>query len=89
MLRSIGDVRGARAEWQTELARRLLPLARPTLIVWGDQDQILPPHHLQAARRAHPHARFHLFEQTGHLPQIERESEFMALLHSFLKDNSL
>ncbi|WP_420594187.1 alpha/beta fold hydrolase [Deinococcus sp.] len=89
VLRSIGDVRGARIEWQTELARRLCALSRPTLIVWGDQDQILPAHHLQVARQAHPHARFHLFEQTGHLPQIERESEFIALLHSFLKDNSL
>ncbi|WP_052195269.1 alpha/beta fold hydrolase [Deinococcus radiopugnans] len=89
VLRSIGTVRGARAEWQAKLAGRLPALKRPTLIVWGDRDEILPAHHLEAARRTHPHATVHLFTQTGHVPQIEREAEFNALLHAFLEHNRL
>lgn len=89
VLRSIGDVRGARAQWQADLAARLPALKLPTLIVWGDRDEILPARHLEAARRTHPHASVHLFTQTGHLPQIERETEFTALLREFLKEHSL
>lgn len=87
VLRSIGTVRGARAEWQAEMAARLPALRLPTLIVWGDRDEILPARHLEAARRTHPHATVHLFTQTGHVPQIEREAEFTALLRSFLEQN--
>ena len=89
VLRSIGDVRGARAGWQAELAERLPALNLPTLIVWGDRDEILPVRHLEAARRTHPHASVHLFEQTGHVPQIEREASFTALLRQFLEQNGL
>ena len=59
---------------------------RPTLIVWGDRDRILPPHHLDAARQLLPHARTHLFSGIGHAPQIECPEEFADLVLSFLAD---
>ncbi|AZI42277.1 alpha/beta fold hydrolase [Deinococcus psychrotolerans] len=89
VLRSIGDVRGARTPWQVKLAQQLPALNLPTLIVWGDRDEILPVRHLEAARRTHPHATVHLFEATGHVPQIEREAEFTAILNQFLEHNTL
>lgn len=86
VLRSIGTWRGGRPEWRADLARRLAPLRVPTLIVWGDRDRILPAHQLDAARAGHPHARVHLFRDTGHLPQLERAEEFGRLVSDFLQE---
>jgi pimeloyl-ACP methyl ester carboxylesterase len=57
---------------------------KPTLLVWGDRDRILPPIHLEAARAAFPEAQWHLFERTGHMPQIERPEDFAALVRPLL-----
>jgi pimeloyl-ACP methyl ester carboxylesterase len=52
----------------------------PTLIVWGEQDQVLPAAHLKAAAKALPHARTVLLPDTGHFPQVERPAEFARLV---------
>jgi pimeloyl-ACP methyl ester carboxylesterase len=54
-------------------------------VVWGDRDHILPCAHLAAARAALPNARWHLFERTGHMPQIERPAEFAELVRPLLR----
>jgi 2-hydroxymuconate-semialdehyde hydrolase len=82
--RALGTVRGIRAPWRSELLAEVAKHPRPTLIVWGDRDQILPATQLTAARETLPHARWHLFEQTGHMPQIERAAEFAELAHGLL-----
>jgi pimeloyl-ACP methyl ester carboxylesterase len=55
----------------------------PILVVWGDRDLILPAAHLDAARARLPHARTHLFPDTGHMPQIERAEAFSQLVGNF------
>ncbi|WP_369797983.1 alpha/beta fold hydrolase [Cryobacterium sp. MLB-32] len=45
---------------------------------------MLPSSHLHAATLALPRAESHLFERTGHMPQIERPDEFAALVEDFL-----
>jgi pimeloyl-ACP methyl ester carboxylesterase len=82
--RFLGGWRGVHPAWRDTLTRKLARQRTPTLIVWGEQDRVLPAHHLQAARRLYPHARTHLFPHTGHLPQIERAGEFNALVLDFL-----
>lgn len=79
-------VRGVRPGWRQELLAAVARHPRPTLIVWGDRDRILPPRHFAAARRAFPHARTHMFAGTGHLPQVERADGFAALVRWFLAD---
>jgi pimeloyl-ACP methyl ester carboxylesterase len=61
---------------------------KPTLIVWGERDLILPATHLAAAQAAFPHAKTHLFADTGHMPQIERADEFADLTRLFLTAHS-
>ena len=82
--RALGGLRGVAPRWRTELLAQVAQHPRPTMIVWGDRDRILPATHLAAARRALPHARSHLFAATGHLPQLERPDEFAALVRPFL-----
>jgi pimeloyl-ACP methyl ester carboxylesterase len=83
--RLLGTIRGVRPEWRKELLTDVSHYRRPTLIVWGDRDRILPVKHLDAARRSLPHARVHLFEGVGHMPQIEVADEFASLTLEFLR----
>ncbi|WP_082177263.1 alpha/beta fold hydrolase [Arthrobacter sp. RIT-PI-e] len=84
--RHLGTFRGVRRRWRTRLLRTVAAQRKPTLVVWGDEDRVLPASHLEHARTVFPHAQFHLFERCGHMPQIEREEDFDALVRAFLKE---
>ena len=86
LARNLGTIRGVRHEWREELLAAVVAREVPTLVVWGDRDLILPAAHLEAARNLLPYARFHLFERTGHMPQVERAEEFGKLLADFWTD---
>ncbi|HEX2133723.1 MAG TPA: alpha/beta fold hydrolase [Actinophytocola sp.] len=83
LCRSLGTVRGVRQPWRDAVLTATAAAAVPTLVVWGSHDLILPAAHLEAARTLLPHARTHLFENTGHMPQIERAEEFADLIREF------
>ncbi|HEX3791050.1 MAG TPA: alpha/beta fold hydrolase [Pseudonocardiaceae bacterium] len=85
--RSLGTWWGIRPGWRRELLAAVAGYRIPTLIVWGTRDRILPATQLIAAATAFPHARTHLFTETGHMPQIERADEFGALVVDFLAAN--
>jgi len=82
--RALGGFRGIAPRWRSELLPRVARHDKPTLLVWGDRDHILPAAHLAAARVAFPSAQWHLFERTGHMPQIERPAEFAELVRPHL-----
>ena len=82
---SLATVRGTRRPWRDALIAATATAAVPTLVVWGSHDLILPAAHLEAAKRLLPHARTHLFTDTGHMPQIERAEEFAELVRDFWK----
>lgn len=86
--RELGTLRGVRAAWRETLLSEVAAHPRPVLILWGDRDLILPAAHLAAARAAFPHAKTHLFADTGHLPQIERADDFADLTRLFMTAHS-
>jgi pimeloyl-ACP methyl ester carboxylesterase len=86
-IRELATWRGTKDGWRRELAAAVAKHPRPTLIVWGDRDRVLPARHLEAARRLLPHADTHLFTGIGHMPQIECPDEFSALILAFLRDS--
>lgn len=88
LTRSLGTFRGVRRPWRDAVIAATAAAAVPTLVVWGDHDLILPAAHLEAAKRVLPHARTHLFADTGHMPQIERAEEFAELVREFWVDVS-
>jgi len=83
LAKSLASIRGTRRPWRDALIAATATAAVPTLVVWGSHDLILPAVHLEAAKRLLPHARTHLFTDTGHMPQIERAEEFAALVRDF------
>lgn len=88
IVRELGTSRGIRPEWREKLLSALAALDLPMLIIWGDRDQILPFEHLRAAADAFPAARTHIFEKTGHMPQVERPDTFAAVVRSFLSSSA-
>jgi pimeloyl-ACP methyl ester carboxylesterase len=81
--RELATGRGVKQGWCTELSSAAMQHLRPTLIIWGDRDRVLPAHHLNAARRMMPHAKTHLFTGIGHMPQIECPDEFADVVLNF------
>jgi pimeloyl-ACP methyl ester carboxylesterase len=82
--KALGGFRGIAPQWRSELLPRVARHAKPTLLVWGERDRILPATHLAAARAAFPEARWHLFPAIGHMPQIECPEAFAALVRPLL-----
>lgn len=82
--RALGTLRGVSAGWRSALLAEVARHPKPTLVVWGERDLILPAHHLRAARAALPWAQSHVFADTGHMPQVERADEFAELVRGFL-----
>jgi pimeloyl-ACP methyl ester carboxylesterase len=62
---------GSQAMADPTLLSRLSGVAIPTLVLWGESDQIVEPAYGQAYAAAIPGARFEVLSGTGHLPQME------------------
>ena len=71
---------------QTVSARDRLYLAEavPTLIVWGDRDDIIPVAHAHAAHELLPGSRLEIFEGAGHFLHVEQPLRFADLLRDFV-----
>jgi pimeloyl-ACP methyl ester carboxylesterase len=65
------------------LAGRLGRLELPTLVLWGDSDQIADPGYGRAYAAAIPTARFQLLKDTGHLPQLETPDQVMHAIWDY------
>jgi pimeloyl-ACP methyl ester carboxylesterase len=80
-LRAVVDLGG-----QTVCAADRLYLARavPTLIMWGDDDAIIPVEHAYAAHEAMPGSRLEILPGIGHFPQTEAPEAFIEVLNDFI-----
>jgi pimeloyl-ACP methyl ester carboxylesterase len=64
---------------------RLSALKQPTLILWGREDGLTPfAREGERFKQGIPHAQLVIFEQCGHVPQVEKAAEFNAAVLKFL-----
>ena len=79
----------ARLAWERpydpKLAGRLHRIACPVLLLWGDNDRLVPPAYGEAYRKQIPHAEMKLIPNCGHLPMFEKEVEFVETIVRFCK----
>ncbi len=89
MAQRVGGSRGAaqaRAlSARREAESRLGTLTMPTLVLWGEQDALVPVAVGQALASALPHAQFEVLPECGHLPTLEKPTESAALFAELLK----
>jgi pimeloyl-ACP methyl ester carboxylesterase len=82
-LRSVVGTEGQRV---AALDKLYLAEALPLLIVWGENDPIIPVEHGREAHERLPNSRLEVFEDTGHVPMLERPGRFIAVLDRFLEE---
>jgi len=56
-----------------------------TLIIWGKDDKLFPVEYGEAASKIIPNAKFHLIQNSGHLPHMDQPKIFNKILLDFLK----
>lgn len=83
-LRSMGTFFGVRSQFIDPILEGLPKISAPTLVVWGQQDKVLPVSQAHVAAEIIPNAQLHIFDPCGHVPQIERPEEFNKLVLEFL-----
>jgi pimeloyl-ACP methyl ester carboxylesterase len=66
------------------LAALLRGIATPTLLVWGREDAIIPLNVCQLYARAIPGATVNIIDRCGHMPEMEKPTEFVRLVRDFL-----
>ena len=66
------------------LDRLYLAAAVPTMIVWGDRDDIIPVAHAHATHELVPHSRLEIFEGAGHFLHVEHPQRFAEVLGDFV-----
>ena len=59
-------------------------IAAPTLIVWGEQDQMIPLSVGQRLQKLIAGSKLEVISQCGHLPALEKPSEFVRSVLEFL-----
>lgn len=81
-LRAVIDPRGqaVRAVNKLYLAAQV-----PTLIIWGEEDRIIPVEHAHATHAAIPGSWLEIIEGVGHYPHCEAPGRFIAALTEFIE----
>jgi pimeloyl-ACP methyl ester carboxylesterase len=56
------------------------------LVVWGEQDRLVPVRDAHEFGRLIPHARVVVWPDTGHVAMLERPAAFNALVDGFVAE---
>ncbi len=81
-LRSVVDPGGQSVN---AMDRIYLAARIPTLIVWGDRDNIIPVSHAHAAHEAVAGSRLEIMEGAGHFCHVEEPVRFVEILSDFMQ----
>ncbi len=73
-----------RGQAVSALNRLHLTAQVPTLLIWGDDDRIIPVAHGRAAHEALPGSRLEVLPGVGHFPHVEAPWEVTQILRDFM-----
>ena len=80
-LRSVVDYRGQAV---SALGKIHVSHGLPTLLIWGEQDRIIPVAHGRAAHDAVPGSRLEVLPGVGHFPHVEAPTAVVDILDDFI-----
>jgi 4,5:9,10-diseco-3-hydroxy-5,9,17-trioxoandrosta-1(10),2-diene-4-oate hydrolase len=83
-LRSTGNFFGMKRKIIERTLKNADQIEVPILIGWGREDKFIPVEQAYLAHRIFPDAGLHVFENCGHLPNIESADEFNEVVLNFL-----
>lgn len=79
-------VRLSRSAKADHMGSRLPGVTVPTLLLWGKQDAVTPPHVAEEFHELIPDTRLEWIDSCGHAPMLERPDELAEGIHRFLKE---
>jgi pimeloyl-ACP methyl ester carboxylesterase len=82
--RSVIDVGGQTVSAQNRLAGFA---SRPSMLIWGERDRMIPAAHVQNAQRELPATRVEMFPRSGHFPHADEPDRFARVLDEFIAAN--
>jgi pimeloyl-ACP methyl ester carboxylesterase len=69
-----------------EITAKYKSICVPTLILWGQQDKVIPLEIGEQLRRDIPNSRLEIIDKTGHVPQEEVPGKVFPLILEFMKN---
>ena len=82
-LRSFMNFKGFKTEHVISLHKILPNITARTLVVWGKNDQFVTVEHAKILQRLMPNIEVHIFDNCGHVPQVEVSEKFNELALKF------
>lgn len=84
-----GFMQALRANIDYPIKERLPEIVCPTLIVWGDEDKVIPVADASVFEELIPNSRKLIFGDTGHMAMLERPAAFNELLSEFMAEEPI
>jgi len=63
---------------------KLANITVPTLIIWGEKDNVVPPSHAKLFDAVLPNSQIAIIENSGHVPHEEKPQETAKIITTFL-----
>jgi pimeloyl-ACP methyl ester carboxylesterase len=70
------------------IVQGLRSLHLPVLVVWGEQDDLVPSRHARIVQNHVANARVEIFEDAGHDPMVVNPERFNRVTMQFLRSTS-
>jgi len=83
-LKAIKIIALAKSAIRNNLGEEVNQIKQPTLLIWGNNDVITPPHVGREFQRLIPNSELHFIDKCGHAPMMEVPEDFNRILHKFL-----
>jgi pimeloyl-ACP methyl ester carboxylesterase len=83
-LRTLRSVVAYRGQAVSALGKMHVSHGLPTLLIWGEEDRIIPVAHGRAAHDAVPGSRLEVLAGVGHFPHVESPAAVVDILDDFI-----
>jgi pimeloyl-ACP methyl ester carboxylesterase len=84
-IKAIKIISLAKSAIRNNLGEELNQIKQPTLLIWGNNDNITPPFVAREFNKLIPNSELQFIDKCGHAPMMEVPDEFNIILHKFLK----
>lgn len=74
----------AKSAIRNNLGEELKNILQPTLLIWGQNDQVTPPFVAEEFKKLIPNSELYFIDKCGHAPMMEVPGEFNVILEEFL-----
>jgi pimeloyl-ACP methyl ester carboxylesterase len=77
----------AKSAQRHNMAKEIPKIKQPTLLVWGLNDTITPPHVGHEFNKLIPNSTLRFIDKCSHAPMMEHPGKFNVILNKFLEEN--